>query len=358
MLQEIDDTEEVALPVNLSGEQLWVPVDTAAVSIWVDYMWFTQIGGRVLHSIETAAAVDGHHLDVVGHGEPKFELWDQSFLEKIRVLRTLPDKILIRRQFWGRNRLYLDLAANCGVIEIDGKRISGRIGKGLPPDMPEAVGKVLEGESVDHHLKLEADYSEFSPEPSMRKRLHELLWSRRQIFKGLGRITGVKHEIALKESAKPIGQPLRRRSPKEQDVERGAMLGLIELGVMEPGTSPWASNNAFVRKKDGSIRVTSDFRALNDATVTDSYPMEDMRQVLDWLGGKRVLSTFDLKVGCLLSSETRGSLGTSDSQQNCSRITTVHMIASGNEEFVCNAAKNYQQCPRRPKGAGLVRVYG
>ena len=48
-------------------------------------------------------------------------------------------------------------------------------------------------------------------------------------------------------------------------------------------------------KKDGSIRVTADFRALNNATVMDSYPMEDMRQVLDWLGNKRILSTFDLK---------------------------------------------------------------
>lgn len=41
--------------------------------------------------------------------------------------------------------------------------------------------------------------------------------------------------------------------------------------------------------------MTADFRALNDSTVTDSYPMEDMRQVLDWLGGKKILSTFDLK---------------------------------------------------------------
>ena len=90
--------------VNVSGEQFWGPVDTA-VSIWVDYMWFTQISGRVLHSVETAAPVDGHQLDVVGHGELKFELWDKSFLEKVRVLRTLPNKILIERQVWRRNRL-------------------------------------------------------------------------------------------------------------------------------------------------------------------------------------------------------------------------------------------------------------
>ena len=71
-------------------------------------------------------------------------------------------------------------------MENDEKLISGRIGKSLPPDMPEAVPKVLEGESLDRHLKLEAAYSELSSEPSMRKWLHELLWSRCEIFKGLG----------------------------------------------------------------------------------------------------------------------------------------------------------------------------
>lgn len=178
---------------------------------------------------------------------------------------------------------------------MDGERFSGRIGKGEPSAERESVCRVLEGADVDQHLQIEADYSEFSDDPRMRKRLRDLLWNKREIFKGLGRVRGVKHEIILKEGAKPICQPLRRRSPGEQDIERVAMEKLIRLGVLEPSTSRWASNNVFVRKKDGSVRVTADFRALNDATVTDSYPMEDMRQVLDWLGGKKVLSTFDLK---------------------------------------------------------------
>ena len=244
---------------------------------------------------ETAEAVDGNHLEVVGKGVLKFELWERHFEEEVKVLRQLPDKLLIGRRFWRKNRLRLDLAANFGSIEVHRATFSGRIGKIYLSDTPEAVCRVMEGANVDQYLKVEADYSEFSSDPHMRGKLHELLWSRREIFKGLGRIKGVNHEIVLKENAKPICQPLRRRSPKEQDVEREAMQRLIELGVLEPSTSPWASNNVFFRKKDGSIRVTSDFRALNDATITDSYPMEDMRQVLDWLGSKKVLSTFDLK---------------------------------------------------------------
>ncbi len=53
----------------------------------------------------------------------------------------------------------------------------------------------------------------------------------------------------------------------------------------------------FVPKKDGGVRVTTDFRGLNNATVTDSYPMENVREVLDWLSSKSIFSTFDLKDG-------------------------------------------------------------
>ena len=154
---------------------------------------------------------------------------------------------------------------------------------------------MLEGANLDHHLQHETDYCEFSKDSNMQNQLKELLWQIRERFKGIGCIKGVKHRIILQENARPICQPLCRRSPKEKDVERESMQKLPEAGVLEPSNSPWASNNAFVRKEDGSIRVTADFRALNDATVTDSYPLEDMRQEVDWLDRKIMYSKVDLK---------------------------------------------------------------
>lgn len=68
---------------------------------------------------------------------------------------------------------------------------------------------------------------------------------------------------------------------------------------MEHSKSPWETTNVLVPKKDGGVRVTSDFRALNNATVSDSYPTEDMRCVLDWLAGKKAFSTFDLNDGSI-----------------------------------------------------------
>lgn len=55
--------------------------------------------------------------------------------------------------------------------------------------------------------------------------------------------------------------------------------------------------NVFVPKKSGGLRTTTDFRLLISKTVTDTYTMETVRKILDWLAGKSVFSTFDLKDG-------------------------------------------------------------
>lgn len=43
--------------------------------------------------------------------------------------------------------------------------------------------------------------------------------------------------------------------------------------------------------------VTTDIKALNSLTETDAYPVKDIRETIDWLSGKRVFSTFNLKDG-------------------------------------------------------------
>ena len=47
------------------------------------------------------------------------------------------------------------------------------------------------------------------------------------------------------------------------------------------------------------MRVTTDFRALNNMTVTDAYPMEDVHNTLEWLASKKFYSTFDHEDGLL-----------------------------------------------------------
>ncbi len=50
--------------------------------------------------------------------------------------------------------------------------------------------------------------------------------------------------------------------------------------------------------------VTSDFRRLNNAAIADC-PIEDVREVLDWLGSKKGFSTFEFKDGVAKTSWRR-----------------------------------------------------
>ncbi|KAK3893315.1 hypothetical protein Pcinc_002871 [Petrolisthes cinctipes] len=52
-----------------------------------------------------------------------------------------------------------------------------------------------------------------------------------------------------------------------------------------------------VRKKDGSVRCCVDYRALNEVTVKDAYPLPRIDDTLDALSGAKWFSTLDMKAG-------------------------------------------------------------
>ena len=64
---------------------------------------------------------------------------------------------------------------------------------------------------------------------------------------------GVQHKIALKADVKPFCEPLRRRSPKEEEGEQAAMEKLVKMGVLEATVSSWAANSVFVQKKTAGL---------------------------------------------------------------------------------------------------------
>ena len=75
------------------------------------------------------------------------------------------------------------------------------------------------------------------------------------------------------------------------------MLKLVELGIVVPSQSPWASPVVPVPKQDGSVRVCIDYRRLNEVTVGDPYYMITLDEILERVGGNRAISKLDLAKG-------------------------------------------------------------
>ena len=72
---------------------------------------------------------------------------------------------------------------------------------------------------------------------------------------------------------------------------------MLEKGVIEQSTSPWASPIVLVQKKDGTIRFCVDYRKLNNVTCKDAYPLPRVDDTLDTLFGSQWFSTIDLVSG-------------------------------------------------------------
>ncbi|KAJ9533619.1 hypothetical protein QJQ45_026629, partial [Haematococcus lacustris] len=102
--------------------------------------------------------------------------------------------------------------------------------------------------------------------------------------------------VAL-ESGTPPNRPVYRMSQEELDELKRQLDELLAKGYIRPSTSPFGSAVLFVRKKDGSLRLCVDYRALNQLTIKNRYPLPRIDDLLDQLAGARVFSKIDLKSG-------------------------------------------------------------
>ena len=112
----------------------------------------------------------------------------------------------------------------------------------------------------------------------------------------LGKTAMVQHRIVTGETIpikqRPRGLPYHRRKVAEDEITK-----MLQLGVIEKSESPWCSPVVLVTKKDGEVRFCVDYRKLNEVTVKDSYPLPNLTEMLEQMGGSDWFSVLDLKSG-------------------------------------------------------------
>ena len=135
---------------------------------------------------------------------------------------------------------------------------------------------------------------------AQRTELQETLLEYQDVFSSgpedVGLTDMVEHTIDTGDS-RPIRLPPRRLPISKQQCEADEISKMLQKGVIEPSSSPWASPVVLVTKKDGSTRFCVDYRKLNDVTRKDAYPLPRIDDTLDALKGSMYFSTLDLYSG-------------------------------------------------------------
>ncbi len=69
----------------------------------------------------------------------------------------------------------------------------------------------------------------------------------------------------------------------------------LSKGFIRASSSSCASPILFVKKKDGSLRLCVDYRALNDITTKDRYPLPRIEETLNQIRGAKYFTRLDLR---------------------------------------------------------------
>lgn len=104
------------------------------------------------------------------------------------------------------------------------------------------------------------------------------------------------HCIHLKDEW-PFRLPYRRVSPADYHKLKVVLDEMEEKGIIRKSCSEWASPLVLVWKKNGDLRVCTDFRELKRCTFKDAFPLPHRSDALAALGGNVFFSSMDLTSG-------------------------------------------------------------
>ncbi|XP_014499673.1 uncharacterized protein LOC106760763 [Vigna radiata var. radiata] len=127
-----------------------------------------------------------------------------------------------------------------------------------------------------------------------------LLHTYRMIFatpKGLPPNRSQNHSIPLLPDVHAVRvRPYKYPHSQQQQIESMVHQMLAE-GIITHITSSFSSPFILVKKKDGTWRFCTDYRALNAVTIKDRFPIPTVEELLDELFGAKFFSKLDIRSG-------------------------------------------------------------
>jgi hypothetical protein len=93
----------------------------------------------------------------------------------------------------------------------------------------------------------------------------------------------IEFVIEFEPGSAPIYRTPYRMTTLELAELKVHLKELLEKGFIRPSSSPWGAPMIFVPKKDGTQRLCVDYRALNEVTIKNKYPLPRIDDLFDQL---------------------------------------------------------------------------
>jgi len=107
----------------------------------------------------------------------------------------------------------------------------------------------------------------------------------------------IDHVIEVVPGVAPLVKAPYRMGHEELKELKVQLEELFAKGYIKPNKSPYGACVLFVHKKDGTLKMCVDYKALNKATMKNRYPLPRIDDLFDRLSRAKVFSRIDLRSG-------------------------------------------------------------